>query len=55
MTIIQRYPAGGPRGHLPAAEHVAQLHREGQADAEFIMDLPSDDFLVVTGRSPKGQ
>lgn len=53
MTIHQRYPAGHPRGHLPAAEHAQRLRDEGQADADFVMDPKTDTFLVVTGRTPK--
>ncbi|MEU9211423.1 hypothetical protein AB0D27_26680 [Streptomyces sp. NPDC048415] len=45
-TVLERFPAGGPRGSWPA-EEFAQLRRlEGQA-AEVVMDLATDAFLVV--------
>jgi hypothetical protein len=44
--VLERFPAGGPRGSWPA-EEFAQLRRlEGQA-AEVVMDLATDAFLVV--------
>jgi hypothetical protein len=45
-TVLERFPAGGPRRSWPA-EEFAQLRRlEGQA-AEVVMDLATDAFLVV--------
>ncbi|WP_037868244.1 hypothetical protein [Streptomyces sp. NRRL S-813] len=44
--ILHRIPAGNPRGSWPAEEFAAQQRREGVA-AEVVLDLPSDDFLVI--------
>ncbi|MFZ3562843.1 hypothetical protein ACOKM5_43710 [Streptomyces sp. BH097] len=46
-TVLQRYPAGGPRGSWPAEEHAAAQRARG-VDAQVVMDLPSDQFLVIT-------
>lgn len=54
MRILERFPAGHPRGQQPAEEYAAQKRSEG-TPAEVIMDLPSDEFHVVTGRTPKGK
>lgn len=45
--ILERFPAGGPRGSWPAEEYAAAQRAQGQP-AEVVMDLPSDTFLVVT-------
>lgn len=45
-TVLERFPAGGPRGSWPAEEFAQQQRREGVA-AEVVMDLASDSFLVV--------
>lgn len=44
--ILDRVPAGGPRGSWPAEERAAQLRKNGQP-AEVVMDLKSDDYLIV--------
>ncbi|MET9361554.1 hypothetical protein ABZX93_11610 [Streptomyces sp. NPDC006632] len=46
MSVLGRFPAGGPRGSWPAEELAAQLRRRGRA-ATVVMDLESDAFLVV--------
>ncbi|MFL4953288.1 hypothetical protein ACJ6WE_39855 [Streptomyces sp. MMS24-I31] len=46
-TVLERFPAGGPRGSWPAEEYAAQQRSQGQP-AQVVMDLPSDTFLVVT-------
>ncbi|MFF8100130.1 hypothetical protein ACF07S_10200 [Streptomyces sp. NPDC016640] len=45
--IIERFPAGSPRGSWPAEEFAAARRAEGQ-QAEVVMSLPDDAFLVVT-------
>lgn len=45
-TVLERFPAGGPRGSWPAEEFAHARRIEGQA-AEVVMDLQSDTFLVV--------
>lgn len=45
-TVLERFPAGGPRGSWPAEEFAHARRVEGVA-AEVVMDLPSDFFLVV--------
>ncbi|MET9322741.1 hypothetical protein ABZX75_21475 [Streptomyces sp. NPDC003038] len=44
--MLERFPAGSPRGSWPAEEYAAQRMREG-VPAEVVMDLDSDAFLVV--------
>ncbi|MCT9005022.1 hypothetical protein ACFYW8_16260 [Streptomyces sp. NPDC002742] len=46
--VLERFPAGGPRGSWPAEEFAQARRQEGQA-AEVVMDLASDAFLVVVG------
>lgn len=46
-TILERFPAGGPRGSWPAEEYAAAQRAQG-ADAQVVMDLHTDQFLVVT-------
>ncbi|GHB03683.1 hypothetical protein AB0K86_07105 [Streptomyces clavifer] len=48
-TVIERFPAGGPRGSRPAEEFAAARRGEGLA-AEVVMDLDQDAFLVVVPR-----
>ncbi|WP_031185794.1 hypothetical protein [Streptomyces sp. NRRL F-5635] len=48
-TVLERFPAGGPRGSWPA-EEFAQARRLEGMPAEVVMDLASDMFLVVVGR-----
>ncbi|MFJ7023282.1 hypothetical protein ACIQUW_33465 [Streptomyces sp. NPDC101117] len=45
-TVLERFPAGSPRGSWPAEEYAAARRTEG-LPAEVVMDLPSDAFLVV--------
>ncbi|MBA2948263.1 hypothetical protein [Streptomyces himalayensis] len=44
--VLERFPAGGPRGSWPAEEFAHSLRLKGQP-AEVVMDLASDAFLVV--------
>jgi hypothetical protein len=46
-SILERFPAGGPRGSWPAEEYAATQRAQG-IDAQVVMDLPSDTFIVVT-------
>lgn len=50
MKVLERFPAGAPRGSWPAEEHAARERAAGYGDAEVVMDLASDQFWVVTGR-----
>ncbi|MFF7202808.1 MULTISPECIES: hypothetical protein [unclassified Streptomyces] len=45
-TVLEWFPAGGPRGSWPAEEFARQRRDEGQP-AEVVMDLESDAFLVI--------
>lgn len=45
--VLERFPAGGPRGSWPAEEYAAAQRAQG-IDAQVVMDLPSDTFIVVT-------
>ena len=47
-TVLERFPAGGLRGSWPAEEYAAAQRTQGRPDAQVVMDLPSDQFLVVT-------
>ncbi|GAX50590.1 hypothetical protein ACFV8Z_15955 [Streptomyces sp. NPDC059837] len=44
--VLERFPAGGPRGSWPAEEFAQACRLQGQA-AEVVMDLASDAFLVI--------
>lgn len=46
-TVLERFPAGHPRGSWPADEYAATQRAQG-IDAQVVMDLGSDQFLVVT-------
>ncbi|MBV7674330.1 hypothetical protein STHAL_33325 [Streptomyces halstedii] len=46
-TILERFPAGHPRGSWPADEYAAAQRAQG-TDVRVVMDLASDEFLVVT-------
>ena len=46
-TVLERFPAGSPRGSWPAEEYAAAQRVQG-TDAQVVMDLNSDQFLVVT-------
>ncbi|WP_329459208.1 hypothetical protein [Streptomyces sp. NBC_01497] len=51
--MLQRFPAGGPRGSLPA-EEFARARRDEGTPAEVVMDLDHDLFLVVVPRRASG-
>ncbi|MEU6768543.1 hypothetical protein ABZ916_39295 [Streptomyces sp. NPDC046853] len=44
--VLERFPAGGPRGSRPAERFAEARRMEGQP-AEVVMDLASDAFLVI--------
>ncbi|MFD4260732.1 hypothetical protein ACFWR9_24695 [Streptomyces sp. NPDC058534] len=46
-TVLERFPAGAPRGSWPADEYAAAQRAQG-TPAQVVMDLGSDQFLVVT-------
>ena len=46
-TVLERFPAGGPRGSWLAEEYAAAQRVQG-TNAEVVMDLGNDQFLVVT-------
>ncbi|MEV5432767.1 hypothetical protein [Streptomyces sp. NPDC052701] len=52
-TVLERFPAGGPRGSWPAEEYAAAQRAQGTPDVQVVMDLPSDQFLVVTHTNPE--
>ncbi|MER6162241.1 hypothetical protein ABT147_43250 [Streptomyces sp. NPDC001868] len=45
-TVLGRFPAGGPRGSWPAEELAQAARLEGQ-QAEVVMDIATDMFLVI--------
>uniref|UniRef100_UPI002F91A42D hypothetical protein n=2 Tax=Streptomyces longwoodensis TaxID=68231 RepID=UPI002F91A42D len=45
-TVLQQFPAGGPRGSWPAEEYAADQRAQG-SDAQVVMDLSTAQFLVV--------
>ncbi|MFG3346258.1 hypothetical protein ACGF1Z_14490 [Streptomyces sp. NPDC048018] len=45
-TVLEWFPAGGPRGSLPAEEFAHARREEGLA-ARVVMDLAADAFLVI--------
>lgn len=45
-TVLERFPAGAPRGSWPA-EEFAQARRIEGLPAEVVMDLDADAFLVI--------
>ncbi|WP_164551710.1 hypothetical protein [Streptomyces sp. WAC 01529] len=49
--VLERFPAGGPRGSWPAEEFARARRQEGQP-AEVVMDLASDTFQVIV-REPE--
>lgn len=51
-TVLERFPAGAPRGSWPAEEYAAAQRAQG-TDAQVVMDLRSDQFLVVTDATPE--
>ncbi|KOX19536.1 MULTISPECIES: hypothetical protein [unclassified Streptomyces] len=50
-TVLERFPAGGPRGSWPAEEFAGARRDEG-VPARVVMDLESDTFLVVVEQRP---
>lgn len=52
-TVLERFPAGGPRGSWPAEEYAAAQRAQDTPDAQVVMGLPSDQFLVVTHTDPE--
>lgn len=51
--VLERFPAGSPRGSWPAEEYAARRRAQGEP-ATVVMDLKSDAFLVVVpGREEK--
>ncbi|MCX5436640.1 MULTISPECIES: hypothetical protein [unclassified Streptomyces] len=49
-VVLERFPAGGPRGSWPAEEFAHDRRLEGQP-AEVVMDLATDAFLVIVPRA----
>lgn len=50
--VLEKFPAGGPRGSWPA-EEFARARRDEGTPAEVVMDLESDFFLVVVPQQAK--
>jgi hypothetical protein len=46
QTILERFPAGAPRGSWPAEEFADARRLEG-IPAEVVMNLAADAFLVI--------
>ncbi|MER6350106.1 hypothetical protein ACWC10_36825 [Streptomyces sp. NPDC001595] len=46
-SVLERLPAGSPRGSWPAEENAADQRAQGTS-AHVVMDLSTDQFLVVT-------
>ncbi|EGX56896.1 hypothetical protein SZN_25564 [Streptomyces zinciresistens K42] len=44
--VLERFPAGAPRGSWPAEEYAAECRAHGEP-ATVVMDLQADAFLVV--------
>ena len=44
--VLERFPASHPRGSWPAEEFADARRLEG-IPVQVVMDLPSDDFLVI--------
>lgn len=44
--VLERFPAGGPRGSWPADRFAADRRREG-IPAEVVMSMRDDAFLVI--------
>lgn len=45
-TVLERFPAGAPRGQWPAESFAAARRRDG-VPARVVMDLATDSFLVI--------
>ncbi|MET9443442.1 hypothetical protein [Streptomyces sp. NPDC006610] len=52
--VLERFPAGAPRGSWPAEEYAARRRAEGEP-ATVVMDLESDAFLVVVRPDDDGR
>ncbi|MGY1501671.1 hypothetical protein ACW4TU_34665 [Streptomyces sp. QTS52] len=52
--VLERFPAGGPRGSWPAEEFAQARRLEGQA-AEVVMDIATDMFLVIVPGGAVGE
>lgn len=48
-TVLERFPAGGPRGSWPAEDFAAAQRAQGKT-AHVVMDLKSDQFWVITDK-----
>ncbi|MFF8831446.1 hypothetical protein [Streptomyces sp. NPDC015131] len=48
--VLERFPAGGPRGSWPAEEFAQARRNEGVA-VEVVMDIEADAFLVIMPQS----
>jgi hypothetical protein len=46
-AVLERFPAGAPRGSWPAEEYAAARRAEG-IPCEVVMDLTTDAFLIIT-------
>ena len=44
--VLERFPAGAPRGQWPAESFAADRRRDG-IPARVVMDLDTDSFLVI--------
>ncbi|MEV0524559.1 hypothetical protein AB0I66_14135 [Streptomyces sp. NPDC050439] len=53
-VVLERFPAGGPRGSWPAEDFARARRMEGQR-AEVVMDLASDAFLVIVREPVAGE
>ncbi|MEV6755496.1 hypothetical protein [Streptomyces sp. NPDC051214] len=53
-VVLERFPAGGPRGSWPAEDFARARRMEGQR-AEVVMDLASDAFLVIVREPVTGE
>ncbi|MEV5982855.1 hypothetical protein [Streptomyces sp. NPDC052114] len=51
-TVLECCPAGSPRGSWPAEEYAAAQRAQG-TKAQVVMDLGSDQFLVITDTTPQ--
>jgi hypothetical protein len=47
-TVLERFPAGHPRGSWPADEYAAAQPAQGTTGARVVRDLTTDQFLVIT-------
>jgi hypothetical protein len=49
--VLERFPAGAPRGQWPAESFAADRRREG-IPARVVMSLADDAFLVIVEVAP---